>query len=462
MKVRVVIFGGEALEARSLKGWYERHRGGRSEASEHVWDNRDDRACDVSSDEGSGCKGDRGECNRESDRGVVCECAGREWRTGTGRGSGGDICRRGRSSERVSEPGEGDARAVHRGQEPRGGRQYRSGDLGRWRGEGEMEYMGRADQQVKIRGYRIELGEIEGWMVRHEGVMEGVALVRERGGEKVIEGYVVMREGEKRKGEEIKEWLRERLPEYMVPWRVVVVEKIPLTVNGKVDRKELEREGEEREGEERGEEEVRVKGVEEEVIRGIWGEVLKVGEVGVRENFFELGGHSLLAAQMIARVREAFGVEIGLRSVFERPTVEGMAERVREEREARGKGYGKIERRKAGEKIPLSFGQERLWFLEKFQPGESVYHIPIVLKLRGEIEEKKLEKSLQEIVKRHEILRTRIVEEGGKAEQVVEGEEWVEERVKLRVVEWEGDGEEREEIRGRDQRGRLIWRGGRW
>ena len=149
---------------------------------------------------------------------------------------------------------------------------------------------------------------------------------------------------------------------------------------------------------------------------------------------------------MMARVREEFGIEIGLRSVFERPTLEGLAERVREARQAAGKAMPKVEKRKEGERIPLSYGQERLWFLEKFQPGESVYHIPVVMKMKGEIEEKRLEKSLQEIVKRHEVLRSRIVEEGGKAEQVVEGEEWVEENVRMRVEEWKGEEEEKEEI----------------
>ena len=438
LKLRYVIFGGEALEIGGLREWFERHGEekprlvnmyGITETTVHVTYRV------IREEEARGGAGSMIGVPLPDlyvyvlDENLEPQPVGiaGEMYIGGGGLARGYLNQEGMTKERFIEN-------PHR----KGERLYRSGDIGRWVVEGELEYLGRADDQVKVRGYRIELGEIENVLGRHEWVEESVVVVREREGrEKQIVGYVVRKEGERLSGEELRKWVGEKLPEYMQPATIEIVEAIPLTVNGKVDRKALPEPKWEKEGEERG----TAKSGEEEVIAGIWSEVLGKGRVGVKDNFFELGGHSLLAAQMIGRVREVFGVEIGLRVVFEKPTVEGIAESLREKREETGEVAGKVEKRAEGERIPLTYGQERLWFLERFQPGEGVYHIPVVLRVKGEIEEEKLEKSLKELVKRHESLRTRIKEEGGVAEQEVMGDEWVEEQEWVREVEGRGKGE---------------------
>ncbi len=210
-----------------------------------------------------------------------------------------------------------------------GERLYRTGDSARWGAEGELHYEGRRDQQVKVRGYRIELGEIESVMSECAGVEAcAVKVWEDERGNKRLVGYVVRRGEERLDQEEIKEQLRRRLPEHMVPVKYVEMRQMPMTSNGKLDRGRLpKQEEQEREGKE--EEKTAI----EEIVSGIWGEVLGVKKIGIHENFFELGGHSLLATQVVSRVREVMGVEIELKEVFERPTVRGMAEAV----EAEGK-----------------------------------------------------------------------------------------------------------------------------
>ena len=201
---------------------------------------------------------------------------------------------------------------------------YRTGDLVRYRRAGELEYLGRLDQQVKLRGFRIELGEIEAALLSHGAVGQSAVIVREdEGGEKRLVGYVVLESGTEVTAwqQELRGHLRERLPEYMIPAALVRLEALPLTTNGKLDRRALpepEATGEEREL-------ANVTSVVEEVLCGLWQEVLRVKAVGLGDNFFELGGHSLLATQLLSRVREAFGVEVTLRKLFEEPTVTGLA-----------------------------------------------------------------------------------------------------------------------------------------
>jgi amino acid adenylation domain-containing protein len=316
-----------------------------------------------------------------------------------------------------------------------GKRLYRSGDMGRWNEEGELEFMGRKDRQVKMRGHRIELGEVQGVLKEQAGVREAVVVVREvgRGNVQLVAYYA----GEAR-AEELKKQLRERLPGYMVPERYQRVERLPVNRSGKVDEKQLP-EVEEVVGEEEEGREGLVEGVAavEEIVGGIWREVLG-GEkrVGRGENFFELGGHSLLGTQVISRVKEVFGVEVELRKLFERGTVAGLAEEIEKERERRrgeraeGKGVGgegeergggegrRIEKRGWSEGAgPLSYAQQRLWFLEQLRPGTSLYHIPIAVRLRGELNREALERSIQEIVRRHEALRTSFGVEGGRPVQ---------------------------------------------
>jgi len=202
-------------------------------------------------------------------------------------------------------------------QTPWGGRVYRTGDMARYQWDGNIEFIGRADHQVKIRGFRIELGEVEAQLRQHPGVREAVVVAREDGGEKRLVGYVAGEAGVN----DLKEHLKKRLPEYMVPSAIVVLKDLPLTPNGKVDRKALP-----------APEPVTVatdfaapQTDLEHLLAGIWTEVLGVQRVGIHDNFFELGGHSLMVTKLISRVRDGIQVELPMASVFESPTIAELA-----------------------------------------------------------------------------------------------------------------------------------------
>jgi acyl carrier protein len=209
----------------------------------------------------------------------------------------------------------------------RGGeRLYRTGDEGRVLENGEIEYLGRADQQVKVRGYRIELGEVEARLGKHPSVREAVVVARadtdEEGGGKRLVAYVVASEGAEIRSSEIRSYMGEELPEYMIPSLFVELEELPLTANGKVDRARLPEP--DRSRVELDAELVLPRTPAEEVVAEVWARVLGLDQIGVRDNFFQLGGHSLLTTQMVSRLRDIFRVEIPLRSVFQSPTVEGV------------------------------------------------------------------------------------------------------------------------------------------
>ncbi len=300
-----------------------------------------------------------------------------------------------------------------------GSRLYSTGDIGRYRADGNIEFLGRRDEQVKVRGYRIELGEIEAALMRQEGVEKSVVVVRKEEGEveKRIVAYVVGRGEGKIESRELREYLRERLPEYMIPSAFVFIENLPLTVNGKVDRKalpvpiavEMTEEGEEE------------RTAIEEIIAGIFEEVLRREKVGVEENFFELGGHSLLATQVVSRVREALQVELPLRALFEAPTVEGLAKAVEGERdEGRRLDAPAIEAVSRDGELELSYAQQRLWFIQELEPESAAYNIPMGVRLRGEMNETALRQSLEEIGRRHEVLRTRFETREGRPVQVID------------------------------------------
>jgi amino acid adenylation domain-containing protein len=301
-----------------------------------------------------------------------------------------------------------------------GERYYRSGDLGRWLANGLIEFVGRADEQVKVRGYRIEVGEVESALTEHTGVREAVVTARGDGsGEKRLVAYVV---GEEESPAptvgELREHLRERLPEYMVPSVFVVLERLPLTANGKVDRRALP--APEEGGAVRGTEYVAPRTATEEVLARIWSELLGVERVGVAEDFFELGGHSLLATQLMSRVREEFSVEVPLRQLFEQPTVRGLGLAVEE---ALRSGAGVIAPpivpvSRAGN-LPLSFAQQRLWFFDQLQPNSPIYNIPFPVRLKGNLNTEALEQTLTEIVRRHEALRTSFFSVDGEPVQII-------------------------------------------
>ena len=314
-----------------------------------------------------------------------------------------------------------------------GARLYRTGDMARWSENGEVEFQGRRDHQVKLRGYRIELGEIEAALQSHPQVREAVVILKEdERGEKRLVAYVVQ-DGSVAA---VTQHLSERLPGYMVPSQVVSVAAFPLTANGKVDRQALSQI--EIEHEDANVQSARTP--VEEVLCGIWRETLGLKEVGVSENFFELGGHSLLATQVVSRVREVFGVELPLRTIFEQPTVAAIAEvveallRADEQNEV-----APIVAVSRPERIPLSFAQERLWFLDQLEPDTAIYNVPVALKLSGSLNLAVLEETLTEIVRRHESLRTTFAQENGEPYQLIN--DAAEVKIQVQDLSWYEDRE---------------------
>jgi amino acid adenylation domain-containing protein len=298
-----------------------------------------------------------------------------------------------------------------------GERLYRTGDLVRMRPDGRLEFLGRIDQQIKLRGFRIEPGEIEAALAAHGGVREAAVLAAEEPGGAVLVACVA---GEAGSGE-LRRHLLERLPEPMVPSRFAFYESLPLTANGKVDRRELARTWHER-----VEAQAETAAGEaphtwtEELLAGIFAELLRLPRVGRDESFFALGGHSLLATQAVSRLREAFGVEMSLRAFFETPTVATLAARVEAlAREGKGlKAPGIVPVPREGP-LPLSFAQQRLWFIDQLAPGSPLYNIPVALRVEGPLQPAVLAECLREIVRRHEALRTVFSVQGGAPAQEI-------------------------------------------
>ncbi len=422
LSLRLVIFGGEALEIGSLEPWFERHGDQRpqlvnmygiTETTVHVTCRR----IGISDLESGSMIGvaipdlqtyvlDRH--GQLVPVGVVGEMY-----------VGGDGLVRGYM-------GRGDLTAERFVPNPFsrqvGERLYKTGDLCRQLADGQMEYLGRADQQVKIRGFRIEPGEIETRLREHPSVRESVVMMRkDEPGQKRLVGYVVLKEAGATIAE-LRSHLQERAPEYMVPSAFVMLESLPLTANGKVDRKSLPvPEG----GSGDAKRYERPRNGVEEILTGIFERVLKVDRAGVYDNFFELGGHSLMATQLVSRVRELFKVEMPLRDLFERPTVAGLAQKLEEEQRS-GKVLTVPPLRRVDREgdIPLSYAQERLWFIGQLQPGNTGYNMPGVHRVVGELEVKALERAINEIVRRHEALRTSFQMAEGGPEQVIHEYEW--------------------------------------
>jgi acyl carrier protein len=259
---------------------------------------------------------------------------------------------------------------------------------------------------VKIRGFRIELGEIEAALSRHAAVQQNVAAVREDPlGENIIVAYIVPDAEQVMTVGEVRNFLKDKLPDYMLPAIFVVLDELPLTPNGKVDRRALPDPDWDRanlEGDY-----VAARSPIEDILTGIWAEVLGVDQIGIHDSFFELRGHSLLATQVISRVREVFGLDIPLRSLFESPTIAGLADIIEAARKAElGLEAPPIERISREGELPLSFAQQRLWFLHLMEPNNAAYNVPAAIRLTGTLDVGALTKTLSEIVRRHEVLRT--------------------------------------------------------
>ncbi len=292
------------------------------------------------------------------------------------------------------------------GPEP-GARMYRTGDLARWRpraeGTAELECLGRTDQQVKLRGFRIELGEVEAALAALPGVRAAAVVRREdRPGDPRLVGFFAPEPGAEPAPDALADALARALPAYMVPARLVRLDALPLTPGGKVDRKALAA---------RPLEAAAPTGARaaprdalEERLCALLADVLGVEAVGVQDSFFALGGNSLSSTRAMARVREACGVELPLRALFEDPTAAGLARRVRA---ARPQPPAPIPRADRSRPPRLSFAQERLWFLDQLEPGLTAYNLWPAATLRGPLDAGALERALAEVVRRHEVLRTR-------------------------------------------------------
>src|SRR5689334_6643978 len=296
-----------------------------------------------------------------------------------------------------------------------GMRIYRTGDVVRWRRDGRLEFIGRVDQQVKVRGYRVELGEIEAALEREEGVEQAAVVVEgDEGGEKRLVGYVVGEAGEGRvEGGELRKRLGEKLPGYMVPSVIMVLEEMPLTANGKVDRRALpEPDGEAYAGAKYEEPE----GETEQELAAIWAELLKVERVGRHDNFFNLGGHSLLAVRVVNAIRARFDGVIAVRDVFAHPVLKDLGLVVSG---AEGRRQELIPKAEHDGFVPLSYAQQRLWFLSQTEGGSRAYHVPFGVELRGKVEVEALCRALDRIVERHEALRTTFEQVEGEPRQRV-------------------------------------------
>ena len=290
-----------------------------------------------------------------------------------------------------------------------GARLYKTGDLARYLADGEIEFIGRVDGQVKVRGYRIELGEVESVLTQQEGVREAVVVVREDApSEKRLVAYLILKDKQPPEIGELRRSLKERLPDYMVPSAFVALEAFPLTPNGKIDRQSLPAPSEARDSLDDAPETPRT--LVEELLTGIWSQILGVEQVGTQDDFFDLGGHSLLATQMVSRVRDAFKVELSLRTLFESPTVADLAKSIEIDMRVGQQSQAPpiVPVLRDGD-MPLSFAQQRLWFLEQLEPGNPFYNIPAAVRLTGKLNIRALERALNEIVRRHESLRTRFV-----------------------------------------------------
>ena len=292
---------------------------------------------------------------------------------------------------------------------------YRTGDLVRYLPDGNLEFLGRLDYQVKIRGYRIELGEIESALTEHRGVREAVVVAREDvPGNRRLIAYIVGTDGPVRVSE-LRERLQERLPDYITSAISVHLDALPLTPNGRSPQSAAPAGG--RDG--GGTEYVAPSTPIEEGLAAIWCELLHFERVGIHDNFFEVGGHSLLATQLISRIRSAFQAELPLRVLFETPTIAALAALIEGAREEASAATPALVRVAREEPLLLSFAQQRLWFLDQFEPGSAVYNIPSAVRLKGALDVRALERSLQEIVRRHEALRTTFRLAEGEVSQVI-------------------------------------------
>ncbi|BAZ14320.1 amino acid adenylation domain-containing protein [Calothrix sp. NIES-4071] len=292
-----------------------------------------------------------------------------------------------------------------------GARLYKTGDKASYLPDGNIEFIGRIDYQVKIRGFRIELGEIEAVLQQHPQVQQVVVIAIDQPGNQYLVAYIVpSQEIEK---SELRNFLKQKLPDYMIPGAFVMLESMPLTPNGKIDRRGLPVPNLEQ-----TDNFIPPSTPTQEILARLWAEVLNLKQVGIYNNFFELGGHSLLATQVISRLRSLLSIDLSLRQLFENPTVASLSELIDSynTKEAQVPEITPVPR---NEYLPLSFAQARLWFLDQLEGGSATYNMPEPLRLMGKLNVAALEMAVQEIVRRHEALRTTFKMVNGSPVQVI-------------------------------------------
>ncbi len=288
----------------------------------------------------------------------------------------------------------------------KGERLYNTGDRARYLADGDVEFLGRLDNQVKIRGHRVELGEIEAALNRHPAVKESVIVARVRdSAENNLLGYLVAKHQAAPTVGELRDYLKQKLPEYMIPSTFIIIDNLPLLPNGKIDRNALLSQDGIRP--DLDHEYVTPRNEIEEIVAQVWRELLRLDRLGVHDNFFDLGGHSLLATRVVGRLRNTFMVDLPLRTLFELPTVAGLANHIKLLRQAQsGTTTPPIVPVAREGPIPASFSQQRLWLLHEMNPASVAYNISSVFSVYGPLNVSALEEALDTVVARHEVLRT--------------------------------------------------------
>ncbi|OUS88237.1 non-ribosomal peptide synthetase [Rhodococcus sp. NCIMB 12038] len=404
LAVRLLIFGGEALDPTPVRPWLERHPGvrainmyGITETTVHVTAAELDlSARDASASIGRALPGVQTYVLDAALRPVPPGGVGELYVAGA-QVSSGYLHRPGLTADRfVANPF------------VEGAVMYRSGDRVRYRGDGRLDYVGRVDAQIELRGYRIEPGEIEAALLRHPGVERAVVVLRDTALGRQLVGYVVADADQPT----LTRHLRTVLPDHMVPGALVQVPEIPLTVNGKVDRDALPDPGV-----------VTADGQSthtpiEDVVADVFAEVLGGAEVGTRHNFFDLGGNSLLATRVSARVSAVFDIDVTVKDVFEAPTVAELAARI-EERSGAGRRRLPLRPAPHDGRVPLSPAQQRMWFVNQFDTGASGYNLPLVVRLDGELDVQALSSAAHDLIERHRTLRTVYPSDADGVHQVV-------------------------------------------
>ncbi|MGV9251183.1 non-ribosomal peptide synthase/polyketide synthase [Streptomyces sp. NPDC003697] len=424
LSLRTVVFGGEALDVERLADWYGRHPDtaprlvnmyGITETTVHVTYAPLDRAttrAGSGSPIGTGIPDLRVYVLDDTLSPLPPGAVGEMYVAGEGLARG-----------YLDRPGLTATRFVADPFGRAGSRMYRTGDRARWRADGTLEYLGRADQQVKIRGYRIEPGEIEAALHTHPGVgAAAVGVHEDASGTRRLVAHVVGSGGGAQhsappSAAELRAHLERLLPAHMVPAAYVPMAELPLTVNGKLDRRALPAPGPE--GFATGADRTPPRTPAERLVAAAWADVLGTTEVGADDDFFALGGDSILAVRVTSRLRASFGTDVSPRMLFTHPKLSALAAALGEPPTGRDARAEVIPPADPDTAPPLSYAQQRLWFLDRFEPGSTEYTTLSVLRLRGRLDEDALRRALDALVARHETLRTTFAEDGGRARQVV-------------------------------------------